>query len=87
MKQQVIIILGVLILLIAGCCKHKKENVCNPNQFQVGSFNEKYGSIFCEAIITNTHIFLEKRSRLILFQNARFHLLLLFLLMNLIWSI
>ena len=47
MSQAIRFLFLVSLLIIAGCCKHKTETICNPTTFQVIPFVEKYGYFFC----------------------------------------
>ncbi len=47
MKRMTIIIGGICLLLVAGCCKHKNDTSCIANDTSILPFTEKRSNFHC----------------------------------------
>jgi hypothetical protein len=50
----------VVVLIIAGCCKEKKENICKSNPTQIAPFFEKRSVYQCNSTNEYTYILSKK---------------------------
>ncbi len=47
MKMIIVTLCSVGVFLIAGCCKHKNENICNTSTYALSPSLERYGYFSC----------------------------------------